>query len=104
MQTAPAALSAEQRQWLAQARRHEKAGWIYLHLEGGPRERGFQHGYPLAKEIAECLRIRRAVWLHNTSMEWADLLKETARFLTPFIDPENREELLGSPMACRRPA
>jgi len=87
--------SPGQRQWLAKAERHEKAGWIYLHIEGEPRERGFQHGYLLAKEIAECLRIRRAVWRHNTSMEWADLLKETARFVTPFIDPENREELLG---------
>ena len=90
-----AALSPEQRQWLAKGERHEKAGWTYLHIEGGPRERGFQHGYLLAKEIAECLRIRRAVWLHNTSMEWAELLKETARFMTPFIDPENREELAG---------
>jgi len=84
-----------QRAWLAQANRHEKAGWIYLHIEGEPRERGFQHGYLLAPEIAECLRVRRAVWYHNTAMEWADLLKETARFVTPFIDPENREELLG---------
>jgi len=90
-----AALTAEQRQWLAKGERHEKAGWIYLHIEGEPRERGFQHGYLLAKEIAECLRIRRAVWLHNTAMEWAELLKETARFMTPFIDSENREELAG---------
>ena len=28
-------------------------------------------------------------------MEWPELLKETARFMTPFVDPENREELLG---------
>ncbi len=90
-----APLTAEQRQRLAKGHRHEKAGWIYLHVEGEPRERGFQHGYLLAPEIAEALRIRRAVWLHNTSMEWADLLKETARFMTPFVDPENREELLG---------
>lgn len=88
-------LNDEQNQWLAKANRHEKAGWIYLHIEGGPRERGFQHGYLLAKEIAECLRVRRAIWQHNTSMEWADLLRETARFMTPFIDAENREELLG---------
>ena len=90
-----ASLSLEQRQWLAQGERHEKAGWIYLHIEGGPRQRGFQHGYLLAQEIAECLRIRRAVWLHNTSMEWSELLKETTRFMTPFVDSENREELLG---------
>ena len=93
--TAPAELSAVQRAWLTKAHRHEKAGWIYLHLEGEPRERGFQHGYLLAKEITEGLRIRRAVWYHNTAMEWTDLLKETARFMTPFVDPENREELLG---------
>jgi hypothetical protein len=92
---APAELTPIQRQWLAKGHRHEKAGWIYLHIEGEPRERGFQHGYLLAKEIAEDLRIRRAVWQHNTAMEWADLLKETARFMTPFVDPENREELLG---------
>jgi hypothetical protein len=93
--TAPAELPSTQRQWLAKAHRHKKAGWIYLHIEGEPRERGFQHGYLLAKEIAEALRVRRAVWLHDTAMEWGDLLKETARFLTPFVDPENREELLG---------
>jgi hypothetical protein len=90
-----ATLTADQRAWLAKAHRHEKAGWIYLHIEGQPRERGLQHGYLLAKEIAECLRVRRAVWYHNTAMEWTDLLKETARFMTPFVDPENREELLG---------
>ena len=90
-----AALTAEQQDWLARAGRHEKAGWIYLHLEGGPRERGFQHGYVLAPEIAQWLRVRRAVWLHDTAMEWDWLLKEVARFVSPAIDPENREELLG---------
>lgn len=92
---APAALTSIQTNWLAKTHRHEKAGWIYLHIEGEPRERGFQHGFLLAKEIAEALRIRRSVWYHNTAMEWADLLKETARFVTPFVDAENREELLG---------
>jgi hypothetical protein len=92
---AAAELTPQQRQWLTNAHRHEKAGWIYLHIEGEPRERGFQYGYLLAQEIAECLRVRRAVWLHNTSLEWPDLLKETARFMTPFIDAENRDELLG---------
>ena len=93
--TPRAALSPLQQQWLAKAHRHEKAGWIYLHIEGVPRERGFQHGYLLSKEIAEGLRLRKTVWYHDTALEWADLLKETARFLTPFVDPENREELLG---------
>ena len=93
--TAPAALTATQQQWLAKAHRHEKAGWIYLHIEGGPRERGFQHGYLLAAEITECLRVRRAVWHHHTAMEWPWLLQEVARFMTPAVDKENRQELLG---------
>ena len=46
-------LTPEQQSWLAKARRSERAGWIYLHIEGEPRARGFQHGYLLAKEIAE---------------------------------------------------
>jgi hypothetical protein len=88
-------LTVEQKQWLGRAGRHEKAGWIYLHVEGGPRERGFQHGYLLAQEIAECLRVRRAVWHHNTAMEWPWLLKEVARFMTPAVDKENRQEIQG---------
>jgi len=90
-----AGLTDQQGQWLARAERHEKAGCIYLHVEGGARERGFQHGYLLAPEITECLRVRRAVWHHNTGMAWSWLLKEVARFMTPAVDKENRQELLG---------
>lgn len=30
-------------------------GWVYLHIEGEPYQRGFQHGYLLAPEIGEAL-------------------------------------------------
>jgi Phospholipase B len=33
------------------AYRYPKAGWVYLHIEGAPYERGYQHGYLMAKEI-----------------------------------------------------
>lgn len=33
------------------AYRYPRAGWIYLHTEGQPYERGFQHGYLMAREI-----------------------------------------------------
>jgi hypothetical protein len=33
------------------AYRYPRAGWIYLHIEGGPYERGYQHGMLMAKEI-----------------------------------------------------
>lgn len=46
-------LTDEQKSWISKADRHEKDGWIYLHIEGKPEERGFQHGYLLAKEIKD---------------------------------------------------
>ncbi len=30
--------------------------WIFLHIEGAPFERGFQHGYLLAKELYQALK------------------------------------------------
>jgi len=36
--------------------RFDQAGWIQLHIEGAPYERGYQHGTLLAKEIAEFVR------------------------------------------------
>ena len=51
-----APLTAQQQSSLARAHRAEKAGWIYLHIEGAPHDRGFQRGYLLAREIAESLQ------------------------------------------------
>jgi hypothetical protein len=63
-------LSAEQQLWLAKSFRTEKAGWIYLHLEGNAQERGFQHGYLLAKEINEAIQTRAKIWKYQTAMDW----------------------------------
>jgi hypothetical protein len=92
---AGAGLSEQQQECLCAAERHERAGWIYLHVEGGPHERGFQHGYLLAKEIADCLRAARAHWQHDSSMKWSWLITHTRGFIEPGIDPENRAELRG---------
>jgi hypothetical protein len=43
------------------AYRYPQAGWIVLHIEGNPYERGYQHGRLLAPEIAACLRGYAAV-------------------------------------------
>ena len=89
------ALTPDQTAWLAKAHRFERAGWIYLHSEGGPRERGFQHGYLLAREIAENLRLTRRLWTYGSSMEWTWLLDKTSPFLEPKVDSENLAELDG---------
>jgi hypothetical protein len=35
------------------AYRYPRGGWLYVHIEGAPYERGYQHGYLLAKEIEQ---------------------------------------------------
>ncbi len=47
--------SREAVQTFGPAYRYPSAGWIHLHIEGKPYERGYQHGYLLAREIPEYL-------------------------------------------------
>jgi hypothetical protein len=35
------------------AYRYPRAGWLYVHIEGEPYDRGYQHGYLLAREIEQ---------------------------------------------------
>src|ERR1700722_5670223 len=35
------------------AYRYPRGGWFYVHIEGAPYERGYQHGYLLAREIEQ---------------------------------------------------
>ena len=64
-----APLTKQQQQWLANAEKHSKNGWTYLHIQGAPRERGFQHGYLLAKDIDEGIRIQKKVWESDSALE-----------------------------------
>jgi hypothetical protein len=90
-----ASLSPEQKNWLSKAKRSDRAGWIYLHTEGEAGPRGFQHGYLLAKELGETLRVTRAGWEHQSAMEWSWLVERAARLFVPKIDPEDLAELTG---------
>jgi hypothetical protein len=88
-------LTAEQQSCVAKGKRFERAGWIYLHVEGAAGDRGFQHGYLLAKEIAEGLRMTRVSWEHESGMEWEWLVKRAAAMFVPKIDAEDLAELDG---------
>jgi hypothetical protein len=88
-------LEQAQQAWLQKAERHEKDGWVYVHLEGAPRERGFQHGYLLAREIEQGLKATRASWTYQSALEWSWLVEQAAGFWSGRIDPENLAELDG---------
>jgi hypothetical protein len=88
-------LTGEQKDWLSKANRHEKNGWIYLHIEGNPTERGFQHGYLLAAEIRENIRLLSTRWHYETAIEWKWYVKNAGTVLTPKVDAENLAEIDG---------
>ena len=46
-----------ERGWLERASRNDVNGWIHLRIEGAPFERGFQHGYLIAAEYADAIRV-----------------------------------------------
>jgi len=80
---------------LSKATRHEKAGWVYLHIEGSPRERGFQYGYLLSKEISASITATRTDWEFLRATDWDWLLEKASKMFTGNIDPENLSELDG---------
>ena len=49
------------------AYRYNIQGWIYLHIEGEPYERGYQHGYLLAAEIVDHIN-RWSNTIHNSPL------------------------------------
>src|SRR4051812_190568 len=75
------------------AYRYPAAGWIYLHIEGQPYERGYQHGHLMAREIPEYLA-RSAADL-GTADQWNEYrTMANALFLRGF-DREILEEMRG---------
>jgi hypothetical protein len=78
------------------AYRYPSAGWIYLHIEGQPYERGYQHGYLMAREIPEYLERCAAELGARAEAESWDPLRTTvnALFLRGF-DHEILEEMKG---------
>jgi len=92
---ATASLTDVQQSWLSKANRHEKAGWVYAHIEGPPQERGFQYGYLLAKEIAQGIKVTRTEWEYQSATKWSWLLEKANAMSARKIDAENLAELDG---------
>ena len=66
-----------------------------MHIEGVPGARGRQHGYLLAREIAESIRLIRGMWEHGSGLDWAWVVDKAWPMLRPNLDPESLAELEG---------
>ena len=88
-------LAGEASPRLAKAYRFEQGGWTYVHLEGSPRDVGFQHGYLLAREIQDAFEAVKLRDTHDTQRDWSFFRNAAHNMLWPHIDPEYRQELEG---------
>jgi hypothetical protein len=75
--------------------RFERAGWIFVHLEGSPSQIGFQHGSQLAPEIGDLLRVTKPFLKETTKQDWAFYRDAAEHLLWPGIDAEYRTEIDG---------
>ena len=76
-------------------RRPEKNGWTFVHLQGTPAEIGFQHGYLLAPEIEDNLKVTVLEQTHENKKDWAFFRDKAQNMMWPHIEAEYREEMQG---------
>jgi len=78
------------------AYRYPVEGWIYLHIEGQPYERGYQHGYLMAKEIPQYMA-RCAAELDpvGKNKSWSQARTAAAALFLHGFDQEILEEMKG---------
>src|SRR5581483_11166098 len=81
---------------LAGAFRHPaEHGWTYVHLSGTPSQIGFQHGYLLAPEIEDALRMEKVELTHDNAKDWQFFRDAAERMMWPHVETEYREEVQG---------
>ena len=78
------------------AYRYPQAGWIVLHIEGKPYDRGYQHGYLMPSEIAGYLRCFAAMQSpHAPGDGWNNTRKLVNALFLRRYKPEYLEEMKG---------
>jgi hypothetical protein len=81
---------------LKNSSRDDKNGWIYVHLEGSPNQIGYQHGYLLAPEIDDCIKMFAYYFEKgSTHKDWKFFRDAAERIIWPKVEPEYQEELQG---------
>ena len=82
--------------WFGPAYRYDDRGWIFVHIQGEPYERGYQFGFLVGEEIAEYARklaIRQNA--HDPAAGWEDLRFQTDALMFRRYEPEYQTEMKG---------
>jgi len=82
--------------WFGPAFRYTDKGWIFVHIEGKPYQRGYQYGYLLAKEIsAYAEKLSIVSDQDKPASGWQHLRTLTDALMLRKYDPEYLEEMKG---------
>jgi hypothetical protein len=76
-------------------------GWIYIHIEGEPFIRGYQHGYWAAGEIADMLTTYKYVTFWNTGKTWDFFVGKAEELFLSYMDDEFLDEINGIAAGAR---
>ena len=79
----------------APAVRRDQAGWVFVHLEGAPYERGLQHGKLLAREIKDVIRTAEFLATWDTGESFETFKKAALEQFSGHLDDEFSAELHG---------
>ena len=82
--------------WFGPAFRYDDKGWIFIHIEGKPYQRGYQHGYLLAEEIVSYIKKLSYEEDHNDPGQgWHQLRRFTDAAMLRKYEEEYLEEMKG---------
>jgi len=76
-------------------RQPARNGWTFVHLEGQPAEIGFQHGYLMAAEIEDMLKVVALEQAHDQKKDWQFFRDAARNMMWPHIEQEYRDEMQG---------
>ena len=76
-------------------RRPAVNGWTYVHLEGTPKEIGYQHGYLMAAEIQDMQKVFALEFKHDDGKDWNFFRDAAKNVLWPHVEQEYRDEMQG---------
>jgi hypothetical protein len=83
-------------QWFGPAFRYDDKGWIFVHIEGKPYQRGYQYGYLTANEIVSYMK-KLGYQYNNDKPEngWRQLRRITHAFMLDKYEEEYLTEMKG---------
>jgi len=94
-------IAAMQQQLLSKAYRYDQNGWIFIHIEGKPFERGFQRGYLTAGEIEDFYKTLTYVQEFETGEKIDFFVKASNILFKDKVSQEYIEEMKGMTAGMR---